>query len=259
MAGAQKAAARVVANIGALGCQLLRVDGHHVTIAGGEERLAAAGGGGRHLVFASGCTSGSTGADACGKTGGHRGGSLAGKTGGHRGGSGSRGGSGGRGGSTGGVAGQFPKKAVAAFLETGNHLPQREPLAAGADDGSLHHHQEMEMVGHDDIVLHLDHGIMSSDGGEQLVLYHLPYRREDDAWRIGMAIGSLGIARHPAQRAAHPLCHMHGDVVGAGAAVVVVLAAPGHGVLEGIAIHLHASIKGLSTTDGLARYGSGLA
>lgn len=50
VAHAQQAAARVALDVGALGCQLRRINGHDIAIARGEEGRAAGGARGGHLI-----------------------------------------------------------------------------------------------------------------------------------------------------------------------------------------------------------------
>ncbi|UKK47957.1 hypothetical protein L6475_12190 [Prevotella sp. E9-3] len=46
----------------------------------------------------------------------------------------------------------------------------------------------MQVVGHDDIVLNEDHGIVGMDAVQQLMLHHLPYGRQGRAGSIGTAV-----------------------------------------------------------------------
>ena len=107
-------------------------------------------------------------------------------------------------------------------------------LAMLADYVILHHHEEMYMLGHDDIVLNGDHGIAGVDGGEELVLHHLADGGECRVWGVGRAIGGGDGAHHCTEWMAEAVCHMHGDVVDAGARVVMSRCAAGHAVLCGL-------------------------
>ena len=89
------------------------------------------------------------------------------------------------------------------------------------------------MLGHDDIVLDRDHGVVTVDGGEQLLLYHLPYGCEHCAGRIRAAIGGIKITHDGTEGLTKGLNHMQGDVVDAWARVVVSGCASGHSVLYG--------------------------
>lgn len=111
------------------------------------------------------------------------------------------------------------------------HLPHVGALAAGTHQGLRGPYQGVQVVGHDDMVLHVDHGVACVDGGEQFVFHHLPHGRELDTRRFRAADGSHRVARHGTQDATPPLCHMQCDVVGAGAAVVVGRGAASHAMV----------------------------
>ena len=68
-------------------------------------------------------------------------------------------------------------------------MPQRLYFPVLADNPVLHDGEEMEVLGHDDIVLDGDHGIMRMDGMEQLVLHHLPDGRQRRTGCVGTAVG----------------------------------------------------------------------
>ena len=206
MGAAQQTAARVALDIGTLGGELRSIDGHHIAEAGGEERGPAGGRTAGHTRRGSG-------------GGGGRGGGGGGGTGGSE-----------CGGGFGPLRDDFPVAAVAAQLEARKDAAQGLLLAVAADDAALHDGQKMKMVGHDDVVLDGNHRIVGMDGGEQLVLHHAAYGGELDAGCVGAAVRGGGAARHGAQGLAEAVCHMHGDVVDAGAGVVVGCCAAGHAV-----------------------------
>ena len=141
VAHAQQAAARVAGDVGALRCQLRRIDGHHIAIVEGEEGLAAGGARRGHLI-------------RDGQTAAHTGrGQTAGCTGCVQ--------------TAGRSANRFPLLAshlpialVAALLETGYDLPEMGGSAVAGEDLVLHHQEEVQVFRHDDIVLNGHHGIV---------------------------------------------------------------------------------------------------
>ena len=100
----------------------------------------------------------------------------------------------------------------------------------------MHFDDEMQMFGHDDIVLNLYHRIEGRDGVEQLVLHHLPDGRQRRMRRIGAAVGGGEGSHDGTEGLPEALCHMQGDVVDAGEPVVMSRCAAGHAVLCGIAL-----------------------
>ena len=92
----------------------------------------------------------------------------------------------------------------------------------------------MDVLGHDNVILDGDHGVVRGDGVEQLVLHHLPEGGEGDAGCIGAAIGRAEVAHHGTEGVAEVICHMQGDVVDARSGVVMSRCAAGHAVLGGI-------------------------
>jgi hypothetical protein len=128
----------------------------------------------------------------------------------------------------------LPVFAVAAHLEASDHITNTAHRPVLADKAVSDHHEEMQVVRHDDVVLYEYHWIMLMDGGEQLVLHHLPYPRQRRMRSIGTAIGGLQRPHHGTERLPKVLCHMHGDVVEPGPRVVMGHCAAGHLVLYGV-------------------------
>jgi len=186
---AQPAAPGVVTDIGALGLQLSRLDGHHVAIAGRKKRGAAAAaarrrakpggrtagsrrGGGRG---GRGSRGGDRGRGGRGDRGGHKGGGTHGSQrfprwdngngGGGYGGSGKGGHGGRRGGNRGLLPGGGPEGPVAAFFEAGDDLPQMGRTTAFRHDGGTDNQDEMQVLGHDDVGVERYHRIMGGDSG----------------------------------------------------------------------------------------------
>ena len=60
-------------------------------------------------------------------------------------------------------ASHFPIAAVAALLEAGYHMPQMRRLAAARHDIAMRHQQEMQVLGHDDEILNLQHRVEAAD------------------------------------------------------------------------------------------------
>ena len=68
------------------------------------------------------------------------------------------------------------------------------------------------------------------DGGEQLVLHHLPHGRQGHMRRIRAAVGGREVAHHSTEGLTKAVCHMQGDVVDARACVVMSRCAACHAV-----------------------------
>ncbi|MBR6032604.1 MAG: hypothetical protein IKP36_11715 [Bacteroidaceae bacterium] len=112
------------------------------------------------------------------------------------------------------------------------------------------HQDEVKMLGHDNVGIHRHHRIVGGDGGQQLALNSCADRCELHADRAVLA------AFHRAQRLPHPLRHMQGDVVDAGARVVVGCRTPGHAVLYGL-LHIHFTIRIVSCCSRYRHLGCG--
>ena len=69
--------------------------------------------------------------------------------------------------------------------------------STAADDVVAHHKDKMQMIGHDDIVLHLHHCVVRLDAVQQLLLYHLSHLAKHHPRRLWVAVGLAGIARKP--------------------------------------------------------------
>ena len=95
---------------------------------------------------------------------------------------------------------------------------------------------EMEVLGHDDVVLDFNHRVVGSDGGEQFVLHHLADGGEGGMGSRGSAIGGGEVPHDATEGLPKAVCHMQGDVVEAGGAVVMSRCAAGHAVLGGVSL-----------------------
>ena len=103
-------------------------------------------------------------------------------------------------GGRGGEARHGPVAAVAALLEACKHLSQVIAAPPSGHDTGMHLEYEVQVFGHDDIVLHLDHGVVATDGGGEFLSYHLSYGCQFHMGCIGCRVIRLVIAaRHSAQ------------------------------------------------------------
>lgn len=211
----QPAVARVVPDIGALGLQLRGIHGHHVAVAVGEKGLLPGGRTVRHTH--SGLSAGGA-ISAHGSGGGvhgNRGGAAI-----------SAHGSGGGGVECGNgfrpLHHHLPITAVAAQLKAGYEMADRLRLTITAEYPVLHYQQEMQVLRHDDVVLNVHHRITGGDAVKQFFLYH-----RANGGKGNGSIATLGITRQAlyghdgAEGLSQLFCHMQGDVVDAGAGVVV--------------------------------------
>lgn len=94
-------------------------------------------------------------------------------------------------------------------------------MAIATHNALLHHQKEMQMVGHDDIVTHLDHWVMLMDAFQQFFLNHSAYGCKHNTGCIGSTFGGNRIADDNAQRLSEFINHMQGDVVDARQRVVM--------------------------------------
>jgi hypothetical protein len=87
--------------------------------------------------------------------------------------------------------------------------------AALAYDGVANNKNEMDVLRHDDVCIDRYHGVMGSNGCQQLMLDGSAHFGEGD--RGGGGFGAC----YAAQRVAQGICHMYGDVVDAWSRVVM--------------------------------------
>ena len=84
---------------------------------------------------------------------------------------------------------------------------------------------EMDVLGHDDVLLHLHHGIVVADAMQQFFFHHLAYGRELDVGSIGGSVGRVEISCHLTKGLHQAFCHFQRDVVDARKRVIVLRAA----------------------------------
>ena len=128
----------------------------------------------------------------------------------------------------------LPVAAVAALLEAGDDLAQVCGAPVAADDILMSHHNEMQMVGHDDVVLHFQHGIVLGDAGRQLLLYHLSYSVKHYMRSLWVAVGLCGISFDAPKWLPSPFLDSDGNMVGAPPVVVLFVVTPSKMVLTAL-------------------------
>ena len=82
------------------------------------------------------------------------------------------------------------------------------------------------MVGHDDMVLHFDHRIVSCDTGCQFPFNHAANSRQFHLWRIRMTIRFVGFTNHHTQRLMKRFTYLYGNMICSRPAIVVYVAPP---------------------------------
>ena len=83
------------------------------------------------------------------------------------------------------------------------------------------HQQNMEMLGHDDIIHHFEHRIIPLDALPQLLFHHLSQRRKHYMRCIAVTVGLVQTAGNLPKRLVKRICRADSDMIIPAAAVVM--------------------------------------
>ena len=81
--------------------------------------------------------------------------------------------------------------------------------------------QEMEMLGHDNVIQDFEHGIMPLDAFLQFLFHHLSKRGEFHMRPVAVVIGFVKPPGNLSERLIKPFCHTDGDMIITAATIVM--------------------------------------